>query len=161
MADSRDIKTIPTFYNGIQFRSRLEARWAFFFDLCKIKWNYELEGYEFNGKKYLPDFYLPESEIYVEVKPNLSFVKEPYVFNKVIDFMKSSPKKMLVFVDTPVKAKYYSFEGFISIQTGEATLDELHLVWLMDKETYKPFYYPIIRTIPDEFFVEASNRKFY
>ena len=25
-------KAIPTFYNGIEFRSRLEARWAIFFD---------------------------------------------------------------------------------------------------------------------------------
>ena len=28
------IKAIPTTYAGVRFRSRLEARWAAFFDLC-------------------------------------------------------------------------------------------------------------------------------
>ncbi len=31
----------PTFYNGVQFRSRLEAQWACFFDQAKWKWDYE------------------------------------------------------------------------------------------------------------------------
>ena len=31
----------PTFYEGIWFRSRLEARWAAFFDLVQWKWEYE------------------------------------------------------------------------------------------------------------------------
>ncbi len=31
----------PTFYNGVLFRSRLEAHWACFFDLAEWKWEYE------------------------------------------------------------------------------------------------------------------------
>ena len=31
----------PTFYNGVLFRTRLEARWACFFDLAAWKWDYE------------------------------------------------------------------------------------------------------------------------
>ena len=31
----------PTFYNGVQFRSRLEAQWACFFDQAKWNWDYE------------------------------------------------------------------------------------------------------------------------
>ena len=31
----------PTVYHGVQFRSRLEAQWACFFDLAKWKWDYE------------------------------------------------------------------------------------------------------------------------
>lgn len=68
-----DIKPIPTIYNGIEFRSRLEARWAVFFDQLCIKWAYELEGYELSdGTKYLPDFWLPtfNGGMYVEVKPD-------------------------------------------------------------------------------------------
>ena len=30
----------PTLYNGVQFRSRLEAQWACFFDQAKWKWDY-------------------------------------------------------------------------------------------------------------------------
>jgi hypothetical protein len=71
------IKTIPTTYNGIKFRSRLEARWAVFFDELGIKYLYEYEGFELENKEwYLPDFYLPEYGIYCEVKPSIIEVNE-------------------------------------------------------------------------------------
>lgn len=63
-----DIKAIETWYKGIKFRSRLEARWAVFFDACGIEYEYEPEGYEVNGEKYLPDFYLPGLDAFAEVK---------------------------------------------------------------------------------------------
>ena len=63
-----DIKPIETVYNGYRFRSRLEARWAVFFDAAGIDYEYEPEGYECNGIKYLPDFYLPELDTHIEVK---------------------------------------------------------------------------------------------
>lgn len=64
------MKAIETEYNGYKFRSRLEARWAVFFDAAGIKYEYEPEGFELeDGTKYLPDFYLPEYDWYVEVKP--------------------------------------------------------------------------------------------
>ena len=63
-------KAIPTKYNGILFRSRLEARWAYYFDLLKIKWIYEIEGFILSdGSKYLPDFYLPDFNCFCEIKP--------------------------------------------------------------------------------------------
>ena len=65
-----DIKPIETFYNGYRFRSRLEARWAVFFDAAKIKYHYEPEGFVLSdGTHYLPDFYLDDFELYVEIKP--------------------------------------------------------------------------------------------
>lgn len=63
------IKAIPTFYKGVEFRSRLEARWACFFDSASIEWVYEPEGFSFNGKRYLPDFYFPKWKLYAEIKP--------------------------------------------------------------------------------------------
>jgi hypothetical protein len=68
---------IETTYNGIKFRSRLEARWAIFFDEMKIEWLYEPEGFEKEVEegeviRYLPDFYLPCQKIWVEVKGELS-----------------------------------------------------------------------------------------
>ena len=51
------VKPIQTMYNGYLFRSRLEARWAVFFDAAGIKYKYENEGYELpDGSYYLPDF---------------------------------------------------------------------------------------------------------
>jgi len=70
---------IPTKYNGITFRSRLEARWAMFFDYLKLKWEYEPEGYFLDKPHkydaelmYLPDFLVrtPQNkEMWIEVKP--------------------------------------------------------------------------------------------
>jgi hypothetical protein len=69
------MRPIQTLYRGYFFRSRLEARWAVFFDSLKIKWVYEPEGYHLsNGEMYLPDFFLPKfgcpDGMYVEVKPD-------------------------------------------------------------------------------------------
>lgn len=73
------IKPIETIYKGYRFRSRLEARWAVFFDACKVKWEYEPEGYNLgNGLYYLPDFLLHDvagrsgGDLYVEVKGQMN-----------------------------------------------------------------------------------------
>ncbi len=58
------IPAIETHYAGCRFRSRLEARWAVFFDRAGIAWQYEPQGYQIDvaGEKrpYLPDFWLPD-----------------------------------------------------------------------------------------------------
>lgn len=65
------IKPIQTRYRGYNFRSRLEARWGVFFDALGIKWEYEKEGYDLGDLGwYLPDFYLPDIGVFVEIKPN-------------------------------------------------------------------------------------------
>lgn len=64
------IKAIETHYNGYKFRSRLEARWAVFFDTLGIKYEYERQGYVTAMGGYLPDFWLPDWECYIEVKPD-------------------------------------------------------------------------------------------
>lgn len=66
------IKAIETYYNGYRFRSRLEARWAVFFDSLKIRWLYEPEGFSIDGQLYLPDFYLPDCKQFFEVKGVMS-----------------------------------------------------------------------------------------
>lgn len=68
------IKAIETVYKGYRFRSRLEARWAVFFDALGIAWDYEPEGFELpSGGRYLPDFLLRDNgihpDLWVEVKP--------------------------------------------------------------------------------------------
>ena len=62
-----EIKAIETHYNGYKFRSRLEARWAVFFDEAEIEYQYEPEEFDINGTWYLPDFYLPWYKCYVEI----------------------------------------------------------------------------------------------
>lgn len=65
------IKAIETVYKGYRFRSRLEARWAVFFDALGVRWEYEKEGYDFGFiGRYLPDFWLPDHRLWVEIKGN-------------------------------------------------------------------------------------------
>ena len=57
---------IPTFYDGIEYRSRLEARWAAFFD--QLGWQYTYEP--FDGDYYIPDFVIHGgAPLIVEIKP--------------------------------------------------------------------------------------------
>lgn len=57
---------IPTTYASSRFRSRLEARWAAFFDLLGWQWIYE----PFDAEGYIPDFLVKgERPLLVEVKP--------------------------------------------------------------------------------------------
>ncbi len=74
-----EVKAIETIYNGRRFRSRSEARWAVFFDLGKIRYEYESEGFTTGEICYLPDFYLPEYDLYVEVKPKRPGAKEELI----------------------------------------------------------------------------------
>jgi len=65
-----NIPAKPTVYKNTEFRSRLEARWAAFFDLLGWRWQYE--PYDLNG--WTPDFIVYGSKnryILFEVKPFL------------------------------------------------------------------------------------------
>lgn len=61
------IPAIPTKVLGVQFRSRLEAKWALFFD--KVGWPWAYEPFDLNG--YIPDFILGK-DLLVEIKPVLN-----------------------------------------------------------------------------------------
>lgn len=71
---------LETHYAGCRFRSRLEARWAVFFDHLGVEWQYEPEGFSVGERltlgggrfPYLPDFWLPGLALWVEVKGSLT-----------------------------------------------------------------------------------------
>ena len=76
-----NIKPIPTTYKHRQFRSRLEARFAVFFDAIKLRWSYEVQGYNLGSELgwYLPDFSLSVGGgniHYIEVKPTYPTMTE-------------------------------------------------------------------------------------
>lgn len=66
------ISAIETVYKGYRFRSRLEARWAVFFDAMDVPWEYEPTGFTTPDGWYLPDFWLPRAYsgkgMWVEIK---------------------------------------------------------------------------------------------
>lgn len=83
------MKAIETEYSGVLFRSRLEARWAILFDAMELQWYYEPDCFELkSGKKYTPDFYISEYEVYVEIKPNRDVLSESYHVNRFLEFEK-------------------------------------------------------------------------
>ena len=76
MTTYQTIKPIETKYKGYRFRSRLEARWAVFFDVLGIEWEYEIEGFDLGDAGwYLPDFWLPQFKAFVEIKPTIESAK--------------------------------------------------------------------------------------
>jgi hypothetical protein len=65
------MKALPSYWGGTLFRSRTEARWACFFDEMGLRWEYEPQGFELSdGTRYLPDFWMPDMGMWVEVKPD-------------------------------------------------------------------------------------------
>ena len=69
------IEAKPTAYRGIQFRSRLEARWAVYLDFNPLidYWEYEPRSFTLDdGSAYTPDFVIQMGtglQCWVEVKP--------------------------------------------------------------------------------------------
>ncbi|MFW9881382.1 MAG: hypothetical protein ACFFG0_50605 [Candidatus Thorarchaeota archaeon] len=99
-------KGIPTEYNGIKFRSKLEAQWAAFFDL--LGWKYEYEPYALNG--WIPDFiiYGKESnsrktkEILVEVKPFSKLEEFKETVEKIRKSMLNNDKREILLLGNTI-----------------------------------------------------------
>lgn len=72
-----DIAPKQTAYRGILMRSRLEVRWAIYFDVLSIEWKYEPDRIRLaGGRVYKPDFWLPGHKVWVEVKPKMFTVEQ-------------------------------------------------------------------------------------
>ena len=120
-----DIQPIETRYKGYKFRSRLEAKWAVFFDACGIDWDYEPEGYNLgDGIYYLPDFVLHNvkarsfsGDLYVEVKgymteeDELKIEKFYEIFKGDDPFLSNKP--LLVVANIPWGQSIYKLFNFV------------------------------------------------
>ena len=67
------LKARPTTYNGIEMRSRLEARFAAYLDSWGLAWEYEPRAFANKDGQYLPDFRVQfaSQSFYFEVKPEI------------------------------------------------------------------------------------------
>ena len=125
------IKPIETVYNGYRFRSRLEARWAVFFDAARIKYQYEPEGFDLGDCEwYLPDFYLPEFDIFVEIKPfDRSVVKHVGDGNiweeKCSKFRSVTNHAILLCYGDPAESHWNYFFGFDEKEDSWGEFDEV------------------------------------
>ena len=70
----RYIKSIRTYYwsktegKTVHFRSLFERSYAQWLDKNKIRWRFEPKLFQLSQSKYLPDFYLVDSNEWIEVK---------------------------------------------------------------------------------------------
>jgi len=122
------IKPIETQYNGYRFRSRLEARWAIFFDMIGLKYEYEMEGYDMQGIRYLPDFYIPYFDRWLEIKGK---PLSDYEMKKCEEFCFRKDNKNIKFsilIGTP---EIVRIDDFIGI---------LEYVWEWPSKTYPENY---------------------
>ena len=98
------IKSIETYYKGYLCRSRTEARWMVAFDKAGIKYDYEPEGFDLGKSgKYLPDFYLPQVDMYAEVKGRPFNIQEL----KKAKALALESKKVVLLLDGPPARKAY------------------------------------------------------
>lgn len=96
---------LPTFYKGITFRARGEARWAVFMDTLGVKWQYEVNGYQFaDGTRYLPDFWLPDLKCWIEIKGEAPTDEEELKARQLAELTKS---------------RVYIFFGVIALPDGD------------------------------------------
>ena len=116
------IKSIETYYKGYLCRSRTEARWMVAFDKVDIKYEYEPEGFDL-GKagKYLPDFYLPQVDMYAEVKGRPFNIQE---LKKAKALALESKKVLLLLDGQPARKAYSLFPLIDSLGKGFEYIDE-------------------------------------
>ena len=137
-----ELKPIQTRYKGYLFRSRMEARWAVFFDALSIHWEYEPEGFECeNGERYLPDFYLPSFDLhglYVEVKP-----EDRDEFGKAQRWAAFAQKQLLCVIGVPAWRSYeLAVPGNGTIALWSVHFCDKYLPGGANGDEYRLYYQP-------------------
>lgn len=93
------VTPIESVYKGYRFRSRLEARWAIFYDKIGLSWEYECEPVVTAAGHYLPDFVIRREgkTIYHEVKSahrrSEFHLHSVYMAGKMAQFHDYRPKR--------------------------------------------------------------------
>jgi len=115
------MRAIETHWKGYRFRSRLEARWAVFFDKTGVRWEYEPEGFELtDGGRYLPDFFLPDIGLWVEIKPGLLTVQEAYKATQLV-----AGTKQPLFISAGMPDEYGRLVWHTTGENYEADVDDV------------------------------------
>jgi hypothetical protein len=117
----------PTKYKGRQYRSRLEARVAAFFDI--INMDAEYEPIDLNG--WSPDFALKTTKgntCYVEVKPT----EDSFDLIKIIKAVDLKKNPVMLF--TPTNVLVLNWSGFMIMDTGNAWIEAANVVQFLKPE---------------------------
>lgn len=92
------MKALETTWRGYRFRSRTEARWAVALTAAGVKFEYEAQGFDLPTGRYLPDFWLPERQVWLEIKGQEPTPREIALAR---DLSKGSGHRVLIAVGAP------------------------------------------------------------
>ena len=92
---------IPTQYHGVQMRSKFEARVAKKLDSYGVKWEYEPQRFNLGSTTYMPDFYLPEFDIWLEAKPSNDYEKFPKLYK--VDLLRQTGKFVTIVTEKDLR----------------------------------------------------------
>jgi len=72
-------------YKDTNMRSSWEIKYAKYLDKLGINWRYEFKTFDLGNTTYTPDFYLPNQDLYIEIKGWSSdvFIKKFKLFKKL------------------------------------------------------------------------------
>jgi len=129
-----DREAIPASYGGTLFRSHLEARWAIFLDHLELKWEYEPQGFRFDGTLYLPDFmvFAALGMIWVEIKPVWDFEDEGVARWRKFAIVRPQPSRAVLLTGKPAR------EGRHIVIGGDADHGPLKGPWEDDCHQWRP-----------------------
>jgi hypothetical protein len=120
------LKAKRTVYNAHLFKSRLEARWAVFFDTLGLEWVYEPEGFELGDSiRYLPDFKILGWDTYVEIKPDLPSLTEIKKLLRLAQELQTSSdlyKTQVMLCGTPGMPQMRAKDGKLGVGSGYVAL---------------------------------------
>jgi len=137
---------LTTHYSGIKFRSRLEARTAVFMDSVGVQWKYEVFTCRFpeglSKRTYTPDFFLPDQQMFVEIKPAFPHIDEIKACEM---FVKTTGMPIVLLYGSTLGAPYRSsaddggrYYAHAEVQRGmmwdiDGELIGGHVVWVMNE----------------------------
>jgi hypothetical protein len=74
---------IQTIYAGDCFKSQLEVRWAIFFESLGLRYEYEKQSFGLLSGWYVPDFWLSQLKVWVEIKPRSGETADPIRYKEL------------------------------------------------------------------------------
>lgn len=102
MSPRQYTKVYPVTFNGINYRSATEGKWAVFLEELQIPHVYEPEGYRLPSQSYKPDFLLLEQNVFIEIKPSLPTEDEE---QKAEELARVTGQDVFIFYGPPLIAK--------------------------------------------------------
>lgn len=145
---NNDLVAIDTEYKGYKFRSRLEARWAIFFDAIGWEWSYEIEGFKLPSGNYLPDFYFPDLDIWAEVKAK-QLTEQEYNLCKELSVASNKVEQA---IDVILLEGIPHWKSYRAISNGN---QDIECIFIPKHHKYYPFYYS--STFDEDYFQDTYS----